>query len=149
MKVRIQPLQNDDFDGWLPLWNANNLGIINEALTIETWRRLNDPDFPVHGLCAKDEETGALVGILHYVIHPTTGNIKMIAYMQDLFVDEEHRRKGIAQALVLELARIGKREDWARIYWLAKNDDQAVQKFYKNIGVKIDFGLHVWPLEGI
>lgn len=145
MSTQIRPLMEDDFDHWLPLWDANNLGEVNKELTAETWRRLNDSNFPIFGLCAHEE--GKIIGILHYVVHPTTGNIKMIAYMQDLFIPEYHRRKGIGKALVQELATIGMKERWARIYWLTDNDDDATQAFYKNLGVKINFGLHIWPLE--
>lgn len=147
MNPEIRPFAQKDFPAWLGLWNANNLGIINEDLTRETWSRLLNPDFPIYGLGAFAAET--LAGILHYVVHPTTGNIKMIAYMQDVYVLDSYRRKGIATTLLRELAAIGLKEGWARIYWLANNEDETVQKLYEKIGVKINFGLHVWPLEEV
>lgn len=140
----IRPLSADDFTGWLPLWDANNRGLVGEAVTTETWARLTGPGWPVHGLGAWIG--GELAGILHYVLHPTTGNIKNVCYMQDLYVAPDHRRKGIGRALVLELAAIGKREGWARIYWLAESNNPAAQALYKTLGVRLDFTLHVLPL---
>ncbi|MEC7029320.1 MAG: GNAT family N-acetyltransferase, partial [Pseudomonadota bacterium] len=64
----------------------------------------------------------------------------------DVYVDPDHRRKGIARKLVEYLAAIGQEQDWARIYWLAEQDNTAAQSLYKNVGIKLDFTLHVMPL---
>lgn len=143
--LNIRPFNLQDFPAWLSLWNGNNDGVRNEVVTTETWARLIDPAFPVYGLGA--EVNGALVGLVHYVLHPTTGSIAMAAYMQDLYVDPAHRRTGIARALVEELAKIAGREKWSRLYWLAEGKNEAAQNLYKTLhktlGVKLDFTLHV------
>lgn len=144
--LRVRPLQSTDYEGWLPLWDGNNLGHRDEAVTKQTWARLNDAQFPVHGLLAlKDNQP---VGLLHYIVHPTTGSLKNVCYMQDVYVDPTHRQQGIARAMIEELTRIGKTEkNWARIYWLAEASNEAAQRLYKNLGVKLDFTLHVMPVE--
>ena len=143
--ITIKPLAPSDFPGWLPLWDANNLGQKNEPVTCETWARLTNPEVPVHGLGAW--KANKLAGILHYIVHPVTGSINPVCYMQDLFVDPEFRNQGIAKALLGELARAGKREQWNRIYWLADNSHAEAQGLYKSIGVKLDFSLHVLPVN--
>ena len=143
--VTVRTLQPNDFPSWLPLWNDNNLGHKDEALTAETWSRLMDADFPVNGLCAIYK--GEMVGILQYVLHYTTGAIAQICYMQDVFVNPDCRGKGIAKALIAELDKIGRAEKWGRIYWLADAGNEAAQGLYKNIGVKLDFTLHIQPLN--
>lgn len=139
--MKIRPLEKDDFPQWLPLWDGNNMGVKNEPVTTETWSRLMDPDFPIHGLCAVDGDR--MLGFVHYVVHPTTGSIEPICYMQDVYVDPDQRKKGIAHKLVTEVAKLKAKENWARIYWLAESDNIAAQKLYKDIGVKLDFTLHV------
>ena len=143
--TQIRPLQQSDFPDWLPLWNANNLGQINEAVTTSTWTRLIDPQSPVNGLCAVKGTT--LVGIVQYIIHPTTGAIQPVCYMQDVFVDPAHRGKGIGKKLVKALAAKGKAENWTRLYWLAESNNEAAQALYKYIGIKLDFTLHVLPIH--
>jgi GNAT superfamily N-acetyltransferase len=143
--VAIKPLTHTNFPDWLPLWNANNLGIVNETVTTETWARICDTDSPVHGLGAFDGDT--LVGLVHYILHPTTGAIEPVCYMQDVFVTPEHRKLGIARKLIAHLANIGKREKWARMYWLAESKNTAAQNLYKSLGVKMDFTLHILPLS--
>lgn len=144
MSIKIRPLVSEDFPAWLPLWDGNNKGKSDEAVTTETWTRLTDPDFPVHGLCA--EMNGEMTGLIHYVLHYTTGSIAPICYMQDVYVDPSHRNKGIARVMVMELSEIAFKEKWGRMYWLAEADNVAAQALYESIGVKLDFTLHVLPI---
>ena len=144
MTFIIRPLQAENFPGWLPLWDANNLGTRNVDVTTQTWARLMDPGSTVKGLCAVGR--GEIMGLVHYILHPTTGAVEPACYMQDVFVDPEHRRKGNARALVQDVVRIGLKSRWSRLYWLAEADNQAAQALYKTLGVKLDFTLHVMPL---
>jgi len=137
--IKIRPLQHNDFPQWLPLWDANNLGHRDEAVTTETWSRICDPAQSVCGLGAFDGSS--LVGLTHYILHPTTGSLQPACYLQDVFTAPEHRRKGIARKLVGEVARIGRKEKWARLYWFAENDNESAQALYKNLGTKMDFTL--------
>lgn len=139
--IKIRPLTPDDFPNWLPLWDGNNQGTRDVDVTSETWARLNDKDYPVHGLCAIDGET--MKGLVHYIVHPTTGSIAHACYMQDVYVDPEFRGQGIAKKLVKAVAKIGATQKWSRMYWIAEADNEAAQALYNNIGVKLDFTLHV------
>ncbi|MCD8498118.1 MAG: GNAT family N-acetyltransferase [Alphaproteobacteria bacterium] len=141
----IRPLEPDDYAEWVPLWDANNLGQINGKLTTTTWSRLSDPsDTQMNGMAAFDN-AGHIVGIMHYILHPTTGSLQPACYMQDLFVMPAHRGKGIAKKLVRELETLGKEQKWARIYWLADNTNREAMALYRNLGIKLNFGFYVLP----
>jgi ribosomal protein S18 acetylase RimI-like enzyme len=142
----IRPLERGDYDSWLPLWQANCQHKVSDEVTAETWRRLTNPKENVFGLGAFDE-SGKLQGILHYILHPTTGFIEPACYMQDLYTDEAYRRQGIAKRLVWELNDIGQKHRWARIYWFAENKNEAVQNLYKNLGIPMDFTLFMLPTQ--
>lgn len=145
-RVVIRPLQFNDFAHWLPLWDGNNLGQRDEAVTAETWSRLCDPNNTlVNGLCA--EMNGEMMGIVHYILHPTTGHINPVCYMQDVFVDPAHRRKGIGKRLVNEVTKIGKQEKWARMYWLTQVGNAEAKAMYENFGIKLDFTFYVLPIS--
>lgn len=141
----IKPLEKSDYKGWLPLWEANCLGRIEQAVTNQTWQRICDPDSPVKGFGAHVD--GKLAGIVHYILHPITGKLEPAAYMQDVFVADSMRRKGIARALVERLALEGREQGWARLYWMAESDNIAAQNLYKTLGIKVDFTLHILPTE--
>ncbi|MCB1530720.1 MAG: GNAT family N-acetyltransferase [Rhodospirillales bacterium] len=142
----VRPLQKSDYPDWLPVWKANCLHRVSQDVTSETWRRICSPEEQVFALGAwKDEK---LVGILHYVLHPTTGSLTPACYMQDLYILENCRRQGLASHLVARLSCTGNAQNWARIYWLAERSNFAAQAFYKNLGVKLDFTLHLLPMQG-
>ena len=75
-----------------------------------------------------------------------TGHLKPVCYMQDLFVNPDHRRKGVGRQLVTALAAVGTHEGWARMYWLAEAQNAEAQMLYRTLGLKLDFTLHVLPL---
>lgn len=145
-RIILRPLQFDDFSKWLPLWDGNNLGQRNEEVTTETWSRLCDPDnTQVNGIAA--EMNGDILGIAHYILHPTTGQINPVCYMQDVYVDPEHRRKGIGKRLVNEITEIGNKEKWARMYWLTQVGNKEAKAMYENFGIKLDFTFYVLPIS--
>lgn len=140
----IRNLRENDHDDWVKLWDASNGGVRNIAVTTETWSRLLNPIYPVHGLLAQAD--GKAVGLVHYILHPVTGHIEPVCYMQDLYVEPAFRRRGIARLLIAELAAVGAAERWARLYWLAEENNPEAQGLYKKLGVKLNFSLHVLPL---
>ena len=143
MSVTIRALHQNDYTQWLALWDANNGGRIDSAITAATWQRLMDDD-QVCGLVAADAD--ALIGLTHYVIHPVTGHLKPVCYMQDVFVVASHRRQGVGRMLVSHLAELGQQQGWARLYWLAEASNKEAQALYKKLGLKLDFNLFVLPL---
>ena len=143
--MTIRALKNSDYKNWLPLWQENCEHKIADEVTAETWRRICNTKENVFGLGAFEDDR--LIGILHYILHPTTGQKELVCYMQDLFVHKDHRRKGFARRLVWELNEIGKTQNWARIYWLADRRNEVAQNLYKTLGIPVDFSLHIMPVK--
>ncbi len=139
--IQIRPLQMDDFGQWLSLWDQNNLGHKNEAITAQTWARISDDNSSVFGFGAVEGEN--MIGLAHYILHPTTGAINDAAYLQDVFVAPNYRGKGIAKKLVNSVIKQGKKEQWSRLYWLAESNNEAAQALYKKIAPPLDFTLHM------
>lgn len=142
--LALRPLGSGDYAAWLPLWTANTMGQCGAEVTAETWRRLNDPASGVRGIGAW--RNGSMAGFVHYVLHPVTGHVRPACYMQDLFVAGTERRKGAGRALVAMLAALARSEGYARLYWLAETRNEAAQKLYEGIGLKLDFTFHILPL---
>ncbi len=145
-RLITRPLRFDDFAAWLPLWDGNNMGQRNEEVTTETWSRLCNPDnTQVNGLCAI--KNGDMLGIVHYILHPTTGQINHVCYMQDVYVAPAHRRKGIGKRLVEEVTKIATKEKWARMYWITSSDNIEAKAMYENFGIKLNFTFYVLPIS--
>lgn len=120
------------------------MGDVDQVVSDETWSRLMHEYFPVNGLCAR--VNGKMAAIMHYILHPVTGMVYPVCYMQDLYVDPAFRRQGLAKKLLAALEETGKNENWGRIYWLAEMKNEAAQALYKSIGHKLPFNLFVLPL---
>ena len=144
--MKIKKLFKQHYSQWLPLWQENCLHQIDDETTTETWRRLCSKNEPVWGLGVFDNDDN-LQGFLHYILHHTTGFKEPACYMQDVFIAPNARLQGLAKRLIWELHDMGKTEKWARIYWFAQKNDIAAQNLYKNLGINMDFSLHILPTQ--
>jgi len=55
-------------------------------------------------------------------------------YIEDLFVDESHRRRGFGRALLLYVARLAKERDCGRLEWAVLDWNEPAINFYKKLG---------------
>ena len=139
--ILIRQLRRKDHPAWLPLWQANNDSNLSRKQTDETWKKLTTKSDPIFGLGLWLD--GALIGILHYSLHPVTARASDVCFMQDIFIAPEQRRQGLAKIFLGELFVLAKAKDWAWVYWFALDSDQGAQALYKKIGVKMEMGVHM------
>lgn len=55
-------------------------------------------------------------------------------YIEDLFVDEDCRRRGYGRALLLHVARLAKERDCGRLEWAVLDWNQPAIDFYTKVG---------------
>ena len=55
-------------------------------------------------------------------------------YIEDLFVDEDYRRRGYGRALLLHVARLAKERRCGRLEWSVLDWNQPAIDFYKKLG---------------
>jgi GNAT superfamily N-acetyltransferase len=55
-------------------------------------------------------------------------------YIEDLFVDESHRRRGFGRALLLYVARLASERGCGRLEWSVLDWNEPAIKFYKKLG---------------
>ena len=104
-ELTIRQILRSDYDGWRPLWDGYNAfygrsgpTALPERVTQATWERFFNASEPVNALVA--EESGRLVGIVHYVFHRSTTRLHDVCYLQDLFTAEHLRGRGIGRRLI-------------------------------------------------
>ena len=69
-------------------------------------------------------------------------------YLEDLFVDLEHRGKGIGKALLARLARIAMERGCGRLEWAVLNWNEPSIQFYRKLGAAAKDDWTVYRLTG-
>jgi aminoglycoside 3-N-acetyltransferase I len=95
---------------------------------------LAKPHFIALAAVTGDEVVG---GLAAYVLEKFEQERREV-YIYDLAVQEQHRRKGIATALINELRRIAKERRAYVIYVQTDKADDAAIKLYESMGTKED-----------
>ena len=82
------------------------------------------------------EENDKPIGFALYFHNFSTFVGKPGIYLEDLFVEIEHRGKGYGKALLVELAKIAKERNCGRLEWAVLNWNTPSIEFYKSLGAK-------------
>ena len=82
------------------------------------------------------EEHGNPVGFALYFFNFSTFLGKPGLYLEDLFVEPEHRGKGYGKALLAELAGIAQYRNCGRMEWSVLNWNTPSIEFYRSLGAQ-------------
>src|SRR6476620_4610083 len=80
------------------------------------------------------EEAGRVVGFALFFHNYSTFRGKPGVYLEDLFVEPEHRGKGHGKALLAALARLAVERNCSRVEWSVLNWNAPSIEFYKALG---------------
>lgn len=140
----IRPVQQTDFAQWKPLWDGYNAfygrkeeTALPDAITNMTWSRFFDSYEPMHALVA--EQSGRLLGLVHYLFHRSTISIGPFCYLQDLFTIESARGKGVGRALIGRVYECAKQAGSSRVYWHTHETNATAMKLYDKVANKSGF----------
>lgn len=138
--IRIRPLTPEDRAQWAPLW-AGYLRFyrqrLPDAVTDGVFTRLADPEQQPYGLVA--EFDGTLVGLAHYLFHPSTWSLTDICYLEDLFVDPTRRGLGAGRQLIEAVYGAADRAGAERVYWMTQEFNADARALYDTIGRRTSF----------
>jgi GNAT superfamily N-acetyltransferase len=138
--VTIRAAVAEDFDIWLPLWQAYlefYKATLAHETTLTTWQRLLDAREPMHAAVA--EVGGTAVGIVHFIEHRscwTTGNYM---YLQDLFVAPEARGSGVGRALIEHVYAEAAARGCSRVWWLTHESNTPAMVLYDQVADRSGF----------
>ncbi len=135
--VEIRFLAESDRVGWEVLARGKDayFGVDRADEDYEqTWRRLLAGE-QTRGAAAWLD--GAMVGIAHYVFHPSVWFARGRCYLADLFVAAEVRRQGVATAVIDWVARDADEHGHPARYWNTLADVPA-RALYDKVGTLQD-----------
>ncbi|TBW38194.1 GNAT family N-acetyltransferase [Siculibacillus lacustris] len=140
MTVVVRPLVAADRPAWEPLWAAYQRFYevaLPPTTTDLTWSRFLDPAEPMTALGAFDGER--LVGIVHAIFHRSCWLPTESCYLQDLFVDPDHRGAGTGGALIAAVAALARARDVPRVHWLTREDNATARRLYDAVATRSGF----------
>lgn len=119
------------------------LGLVRELADFE---KLAPPDAAAQDRFARDlgvrfeallaEESGEALGYAIVFETYSTFRAKPILYLEDLFVSERARRRGVARALMERVVAEARRRGCARVSWVVLDWNAGAQRFYEQLGAK-------------
>lgn len=136
--MNIRDIERRDRAEWEPLWAGYNAfygrkgdTALPARVTEATWEKFFDSQSQVHALVAEDQ--GRIVGITHYLFHPSTNRAEGVCYLQDLFTEEAQRGRGVGRALILGVYERAKARGVKRVYWLTHESNKAGRLLYDKL----------------
>ncbi len=120
--------------GYLTFYETDLPDEVSEA----TWRRLLDPEAPILGFCAA-EDNGTLLGIVHYLFHPVTWSVGPRCYLEDLFTAAEARGRGVGRALIEAVYAAADKRGADQVYWLTAETNMVARRLYDAVATKTPF----------
>ncbi|MGN2410522.1 N-acetyltransferase family protein [Pseudomonas syringae] len=130
----IRPVTADDYQAWLPLWQAY-LGFykteLPEGVSEVTWRRFLDPGEPTHSALAWLD--GKAVGMVNFIYHRSNWSIHNACYLQDLIVAPEQRGTGIGRQLIEFVYATARADGCDKVHWLTHETNATAIQLYERI----------------
>jgi GNAT superfamily N-acetyltransferase len=138
--VVIRPIGEDEREAWNPLW-ADYLAFYKTTLTRDisdlAWTRFHDPDEPIFALGGYVD--GELMGIAHYLFHRSTWAPHRYCYLEDLFVADAARGKGLGRALIEAVYSRAEAANASRVYWLTQSNNAQARSLYDKVADNLGF----------
>lgn len=131
MTVEIRDVRPGDEADWRRLWAAyvKFYGVdVGDEVTAATWGKVMDPATPLFMRVATDGD--AVIGFAICLVHDATWVKEPVCYLEDLFLDQAARGKGIGRALLDDLVALSKAKGWARLYWHMDEGNSTARRLY-------------------
>ncbi|WET81833.1 GNAT family N-acetyltransferase [Amycolatopsis sp. QT-25] len=144
--ITIAPLAPEDRKVWENLFRAYITfyeRVAPQEVYDRAWGEFRTGE-RLHALGAR--VGGELVGITHFLVHPSTSALTDVCYLQDLFTAPEARGKGVARALIGAVADWARDRDCDRVYWHTKESNATARRLYDQVAVNRGFLQYQLPL---
>ena len=113
---------------------------MNDKILQTVWKWLHDKSHEVNGLVY--EVDGNIVGLAHYRRMPSPLRGQDIGFLDDLFVDPEHRGQRIGEKLINKLREISKSKRWNLVRWITREDNLRAKSLYNRVSEKTTWDVY-------
>lgn len=128
---RVRAIQTKDKTRWMQLWKCYldfYQADVTESITEQTWTTFFADSG--HSALVAVNESGDVIGFVTYLFHPSTWSANGYCYLEDLFVEQACRGKGIGFALIRALVQQATDAQVNRVYWHTDTKNVTARKLY-------------------
>lgn len=139
MTITIRPVEESDHGEWFRLWRLYQVFYkvsLSDEIGEATFKRILDPSVKMWAALAINNDTGKPIGLVNYFSHIQTWNTKDKILLNDLYVDENARVKGVGRQLIEYVYREADKLGTPEVYWNTDMDNHRAQLLYTKVGVK-------------
>ena len=139
----IREIRLDDKEEWVLLYKgyADFYKVeMNDKILKTVWEWIHDNNNDVS--CLVYEKNNKIIGIAHYRRMPSPLRGKYIGFLDDLFVDPNHRRNGVGEKIIKELKAISKRNNWDLVRWITRDDNTTAKSLYEKLSKKTNWEVY-------
>ena len=130
-RTEVRSVTTADEPAWRMMWAAYCAfyeTVVPDEVTDSTWRRIMDSDFPFGAIIAVDREQA--LGFANYVVGPYTWSEQPHCLMEDLYVAQDARSKGVGHMLIQHLLDLCRSENWSELYWITRENNTTARRLY-------------------
>ena len=139
----IREIQLKDKDQWKKLYRGYAdfyKAEINDKILKTVWGWLNDNKHELQGIVY--EVNNKIVALAHFRRMPRPLKGQDICFLDDLFVDPQHRGQKIGEKLINRIREISKSRGWSLVRWITRDDNLRAKSLYDRISEKTNWDVY-------
>lgn len=132
----IRAATRDDRAQWEPLWQGYleyYKSQLSDSRNDLLWQRIHDCQHPINCLVAENQDSGKLVGLVHYLTHSSSWHERPVCYLEDLFVSPQVRGGGTGEALISAVVDEARQQGWDEVYWHTEDYNARARRLYDKV----------------
>jgi ribosomal protein S18 acetylase RimI-like enzyme len=140
MSIAVRQIQVGDKSAWqelyfdyLKFYETSPSDVNSELL----WDRLTNSEPQIQALVA--EANGVVIGIVHFHYQLSSWSETSHCYLEDLYVAEGARGKGVAKALIQQVQELAIKQGCTELFWITKESNTTARKLYDQVANLSDF----------
>ncbi|CAI4422646.1 BAH_G0013520.mRNA.1.CDS.1 [Saccharomyces cerevisiae] len=140
-RIVVKAIEPKDEEAWNKLWKEYQgfqKTVMPPEVATTTYARFIDPTVKLWGALAFDTETGDAIGFAHYLNHLTSWHVEEVVYMNDLYVTERARVKGVGRKLIEFVYSRADELGTPAVYWVTDHYNHRAQLLYTKVAYKTD-----------